>query len=101
MKLIALGSPSNDSGLHTALKNSIMDVVDRGHLTLYALQASILLAVFEIGHALYPSAYFSVGFCTRLATTLGVDNTIYVHEGPWADIEEARRSWWAILIMDR
>lgn len=101
MKLVCLESPPSDSGLYATLKDALVDLVGRGHLTLYVLQASILLAVFEIGHAIYPSAYFSVGFCARLAAALGVDRTIYESHGPWADIEEARRCWWAILIMDR
>lgn len=101
MKLASLESPQSNSGLHATLKDALVHLVGRGHLTLYALQASIMLALFEIGHAIYPSAYFSVGFCARLATALGVDRTIYESSGPWADIEEARRCWWAILIMDR
>lgn len=81
MKLVSLESPLSDTGLYATVKDALVDLVGRGHLTLCTLQASILLAVFEIGHAIYPAAYFSVGFCARLATALEVDRTIYVSEG--------------------
>ncbi|ETN43825.1 uncharacterized protein HMPREF1541_11149 [Cyphellophora europaea CBS 101466] len=101
MKLVESEYTSANSRLYDALRNSLTDVASRGHLTLYTLQASILVAWFEYGHAIYPSAYFSVGFSARLATVLGVEKSIDVENGPWADIEEARRCWWSILLLDR
>lgn len=73
-------------------------------MTLLALQAHVLMAVYEIGHAIYPAAHISVGACINYAATLGLGWSKQPCEGSnlsWVEVEEQRRVWWAIVILDR
>ena len=70
------------------------------------LQAGILIAVYEIGHAIYPEAYLSIGHCGRLGQAIGLHDTTGVPQlalEPESEdeIEERRRVWWAVYILDR
>lgn len=75
------------------------------YCTLELLQGHLLLALYEFGHAIYPSAFTRIGICTRHATLLGLgfdhaddDST---NQYSWSDAEERRRTWWAIYLMER
>lgn len=39
------------------------------------LQASLLIAMYEVGNAIYPAAYLTVGHCARLGHAMGINNT--------------------------
>ncbi|KAF2441019.1 hypothetical protein P171DRAFT_393830 [Karstenula rhodostoma CBS 690.94] len=67
------------------------------------LQAGILLALYEIGHAIYPAAYLTVGACARYAYALGlnVKGVSFRRATTMVEVEERRRAWWAIVILDR
>jgi hypothetical protein len=92
------------SDLYLAARKLHGSVEIRGILTLEVLQAAMLIAVYELGHAVYPSAYLSIGVCARYATALGV-NEKTKDRVTWPltmrEVEEGRRAWWAILILDR
>jgi hypothetical protein len=83
------------------------DAITKGtsavHLSMFVVQASILLAVFELAHGLYPAAYISIGISTRLATALRCDSSIIDPELRVLshETEERRRIWWAVLVLDR
>jgi hypothetical protein len=67
------------------------------------LQASILLCLYEFGHAIYPAAYYSIAKAARYSIAFGMDN-IESDSGVSGDrleAEEKRRAWWTILILDR
>ena len=87
---------------YLALKVAFLEAELAGIVTLQLLQAWTLIAFYEMGHAIYPSAYLSIGTCARYATALG----LYAHESfdarmPYMEIEEKRRTWWVIVILDR
>ncbi|KAL7904110.1 hypothetical protein GGI35DRAFT_242218 [Trichoderma velutinum] len=88
-------------------RRAIDEAVLAGAMSCRLLQAQILLAVFELGHAIYPAAYLSVGACARYGTALGVDASLspdFRLQNPSIrrlDIEEQRRTWWMVLILDR
>lgn len=75
-----------------------------GTKSLETLQSRILLTIFEIGHAFYPSSYISAAANIRAAVSLGIgplwedSHTVY-HDPQKA--QEAQNAWYAILIMDR
>ncbi|RFU31608.1 hypothetical protein B7463_g4737, partial [Scytalidium lignicola] len=100
---------SKDPKIETYLiaKRMIDEAVTAGLLSLQLLQAQVLLAVFGLGHAIYPAAYLSVGACARYGIALGVDISLrpdFQAQHPSINvlqIEERRRTWWAILILDR
>jgi hypothetical protein len=108
MKL-ATWSPSTDSpDPHTttylAARQFLHSVEMSASLTLPALQAAILISVYEIGHAIYPAAYMSVSACAQYAIAMGLGwkfgsgSTSNLH---WVEAEERRRVWWGIVILER
>lgn len=85
-------------------KRYLLELEMLGVFTLQTLQAGILLCLYEIGHGLYPSAYLSVGTCARYGIGLGLDKeALLPFRSPhsWLEAEEKKRTWWAILILDR
>lgn len=69
------------------------------------IQANVLIAAYEIGHAIYPAAYLTIGRCVSLAKVLGIENQrgprMIKKMGAWTENEELRRTWWAIMLLDR
>ncbi|KAJ4394104.1 hypothetical protein N0V93_003321 [Gnomoniopsis smithogilvyi] len=77
-----------------------------GTTSILYLQSQILVALYEYAHAIYPSAYLSVGACVRYASLLGLPSYAEASAilGPcttWTETEERRRTWWATHILDR
>lgn len=106
MKLLADQLP--DQGprceAYYSIKSSLLEAEGSCSLELRVLQAIILMAIFEVGHAIYPAAYLTVGYCVRYGSALGLHKAVehYSEEGfSITESEERRRSWWAILILDR
>ncbi|KIA75693.1 hypothetical protein HK57_00508 [Aspergillus ustus] len=78
----------------------------RGIVSLRALQANILLLLYEIGHAIFPAAFMTVGACARQGIVLGLSEKIAPQLAgkaahSWLDVEERRRAWWTVVILDR
>lgn len=88
---------------HRIARDAMTQGISAGHLSLFLIQASILLVVFELAHGLYPAAYISIGISARLATALRCDASISSGHTPVFshELEEKRRIWWAILVLDR
>ncbi|KAL7972099.1 fungal-specific transcription factor domain-containing protein [Trichoderma sp. SZMC 28014] len=87
-----------------SIKSSLLEAEISCILELGVLQAIILMAVFEVGHAIYPAAYLTVGYCVRYGSALGLHKAVerYSEEGfSVSESEERRRSWWVILLLDR
>lgn len=109
MKLCCTAPSDGDS--HTILYNTAKryyhDAEGAGFLSIPVLQAGLLIAFYEIGQAIYPAAYLSVGACARYGLALGLDKYLLTLDGDgigrnsWIEVEERRRVWWAVLIFDR
>lgn len=112
MKLCCL--PVNDdegrkrASLYRLIKKFYSEVESTEDLCVQVLQAAIFIAVFEIGDAIYPTAYLTVGGCARYGIAMGLDKINktrlggeHNHTVSWMEIEEKRRVWWAILNLDR
>ncbi|KAF1982763.1 hypothetical protein K402DRAFT_437571 [Aulographum hederae CBS 113979] len=84
MKLVVWhpGQTPRPEAQHRAIRHAFVEAENAGILTLQLLQAKILVTIYEFGHAIYPAAYLSVGSSAL-------------------EIEEKKRSWWAVLILDR
>jgi hypothetical protein len=90
---------------YLSLKRTFLDAETAGLLSVPLLQAMLLTSIYELGHAIYPAAYMSIGSCVRLALALelekqrqlDLDSSQYDLE----DQEERRRVWWAVIILDR
>ncbi len=106
MKLII--EPVGDGGPQTAAYRCIKDVIHRAEtsnvLTFRVFQALVLVALYEIGHAIYPAAFLTVGGCVRYGTALDINKSIDPRVEATvtsSEAEEERRAWWAVLILDR
>ena len=69
------------------------------------IQALLLIAFYEIGHGIYPAAYFRVGNVARLGYATGLHDPKAPQMLPRCNTsteqEERRRLWWGITILDR
>lgn len=89
---------------YSTIKSSLLEAEMAGVFSFRILQAWILLCVYEFGHAIYPSAYLSIGACARYAAALGLggnETTAQRQTFHWIEAEERSRAWWVILILDR
>lgn len=105
MNLLASRASVAKSMLYRTVKQLYFDVESAGRLSVQSLQAAVLIALYELGHGVYPAAIISVASCARHGTLLGVEkhltNTGLLEGMSWIDVEERRRLWWAIVILDR
>ncbi|KAJ5726108.1 uncharacterized protein N7483_007465 [Penicillium malachiteum] len=112
MKLCCLSANDDESPkkatLYELVKKFYSDVESTQELCVEVLQAAVLIAIFEIGDAIYPAAYLTVGVCARYGIAMGLDKINkdrmggrYGRMASWMEIEERRRAWWAILTLDR
>ncbi|KAL6885775.1 hypothetical protein GGI43DRAFT_426533 [Trichoderma evansii] len=103
IKLITTEPDSHaNSTTYCSLKRAFLEVELSGSLTFRTLQALVLIAIYELGQAIYPSAYLTVGYCARYGIALGIDRTIdSFYSSKLDDSEEERRTWWTIILLDR
>jgi hypothetical protein len=104
MKLSCEQGSGPRSPLYQVTKHLQHRIENSGALSLRVVQASVLIIIYELGNGIYPSAFLSVASCARYATALGIDKSIRCQEVngvPWNELEERRRTWWSILVLDR
>lgn len=113
MKLLMWWPPEHDLSMRTSARTAayttarllLHEMESAGLLSIQVLQAKVLLCFYEMGHAIYPAAYISVGACARYGQALGIDQVNTTTEvltiTEAMDHEEQRRCWWAIIILDR
>lgn len=77
MKLISQPREDNEAAvndLYLHIKQCIFYLETRSVVSLRLLQAILLLALYEIGHAIYPAAYLSVAHCVRFGHALNLQD---------------------------
>lgn len=87
--------------MYYAAKHFHLDLEVEGFFSILILQAGILLALYEIGHGIYPAAFLTIGACARYAHALGIGVSKTVKSRKiltLVEAEERRRVWWAIAI---
>nr|UYO77206.1 ACN38 regulatory protein [Trichoderma crystalligenum] len=106
LKLITTFPPDSSRSprttLYHATKHFYLEVEDS--FSLLVLQAGLLVALYELGHGIYPAAFLSIGACARYAHALGINVSRTVPTRrvlTLVEVEERRRVWWAIVILDR
>lgn len=87
------------------LKRMLALAESQGPPLIDLVQCRLLLALYEINHGATDEAYLSLGNCSRAGIVLGLDH-IQRREDDlqhrlWVQLEEERRTWWAITILDR
>ncbi len=109
MKLLTTSLQSRDTfetPLYLLTKQYLSAIESSGSITLSLLQAVLLTAIYEIGHAMHPAAYFSISRAARLGYLLGLHDRdhatqLFKAADTWTLCEEERRTWWAVMILDR
>lgn len=75
MKLI-MWQPSEQTNknaktsIYLFAKRSLLEAEVAGMLSIHILQAWILVTIYELGHAIFPSAYMSIATCARYGSLL-------------------------------
>ena len=105
MQQMPMGKATNmQSSLYFKVKNVITLLETTGDLSLDLVHCRVLVSFYEMGHGLHRAAYLSLAGCARAARVLGL------HKKRWRDLqadsdklalEEEKRTWWAIVLMDR
>ncbi|KAH8803327.1 fungal-specific transcription factor domain protein [Xylogone sp. PMI_703] len=99
------GGNAGQSWLYTTAKRFCAELEIEGVCSLIKLQASLIIAVYELGHAIFPAAYTSIGNCARHGISLGLHNKLAPQmlrrARGWVDWEERQRVWWFIIVLDR
>ena len=108
LKLITTLPPTNPRNPRTPLYHTVkhfcLEVEGSSTFSLPVLQAALLVALYELGHAIYPAAFLSVGACARYAHALGINCSKSLQTRrvlTLIEVEERRKIWWAIVILDR
>jgi hypothetical protein len=108
MKLItwrpSIKEPEPRTALYIAAKQYFMELETAGAFSIRTLQSGVLIALYEVGHGIYPSAILSISSCARYGRALGINLTSKVSSErslSYFELEERRRVWWAIVILDR
>jgi hypothetical protein len=108
MKLVAdfppVPSQSPLTSAYHAAKHFNVDVENSGVISVQVLQAQVLISLYELGHAIHPAAFLSIGACARYSQVLGVNGDTPAGSSKvltWVEVEERSRVWWATIILDR
>ncbi|KAG4443228.1 hypothetical protein IFR05_001271 [Cadophora sp. M221] len=97
------GEQNPRSSAYLAAKTFYLDLEIQGIVSIQVLQALILIAMYETGHAIFPSAAVSVEACVRYGQALGINwEAKYSDKKPfaWVDREEQNRVWWAVFMLE-
>jgi hypothetical protein len=110
MKLVievpASGTSASASLLYREAKAYLQVTESDFPTSLRVLQALVLIALYEMGHGIFPAAYLTIGRAARMSVLRGVHDRNYATQlfqtpSTWTDWEEERRTWWATLILER
>ncbi|KAF4965163.1 hypothetical protein FSARC_7030 [Fusarium sarcochroum] len=93
------------SELYVTTKRFLDSLQMKGLLTVRIVQAGLLLSVYELGHAIFPAAFMTIGLCARIGIVLGLHSKLAPQLAgkprSWTDWEERQRVWWMTVILDR
>jgi hypothetical protein len=92
------------SPLYVIVKQFINLLEASGDLSIDLTHCRVLVTFSEMGHGLHTAAYISIAACARTARALGLHRKMRRNVDDESDklsFEEEKRTWWAIVIMDR
>ena len=100
------GGKQLETDVYSTAKQCCFYAESGGFVSLQLVQSLVLLAVYELGHAIYPAAYLTIGRASRLASVIGLHSRkhtrqLFVDPDTWTLREEQRRTWWAVFVLDR
>ncbi|KAF2236031.1 hypothetical protein EV356DRAFT_464035 [Viridothelium virens] len=96
----------SQTALYQTAKSFLAAIEYQNMYSIHVIQATLLIAAYELGNAIYPTAYLTIGHCARLGHAMGLHHP---KSGPqmlprcttWTEQEERRRVWWAVVVLDR
>lgn len=89
---------------YLSAKYFIVEIEAAGSFTLQVLQGNLPVAIYELGHGIYPSANLTIGACATCGIALDLEREMTAYttsQFTWVEQEERRRVWWAIIILER
>ena len=100
------GQQNEFARLHMLARGFLEMLEVQNLISVEVLQAALLIAIYELGHSLYPTAYLTVGHAVSLLNMLGLHP---VERAPQmlqpcstvTEIEERKRVRWSVLILER
>jgi hypothetical protein len=103
---VSVDTMGSRTPLYVTAKGFYRLVESNGIVSIRLLQAGVMIALYETGHAIYPEAYLTIGQCARIGMAIGLHDTAGIPQlgldpQDWDDMEERRRVWWAYFILDR
>lgn len=101
---ISIDAQTARTATYRAAKQFGFELEATGLLSLRVLQGLLLMALYEVGHAIYPAAFMSVAACVRYAHALGIQpRGMQRMKLPlsWVEEEERKRVWWSAFLLDR
>jgi hypothetical protein len=108
MQLILQRPSAQATSMQTSLYINIKRILSlleaTGYQSLESVQCRVIVAFYEMGHAIYPAASISIAAAARLARTAGVYSKVDTQIGRGTALVEAearRRLWWAVANIDR
>ncbi|KAL2689294.1 hypothetical protein Neosp_003347 [[Neocosmospora] mangrovei] len=97
--------PASKHPLYTLTKYLSSTAENEGLVSLRLIQALTLIAVYELSHAIHPAAYLTISRAARLVILMGWHDRdaqqLFKSADTWRLLEEQRRTWWAVFILDR
>lgn len=108
MKLVC-NVPQEDSPPQTQLYQDVKSfyqyIETSNGFSVQMIQALLLIALYEVGHGIYPAAYLTIGNAARIGRGVGLHDQAAPQMLPrcstWTEQEERRRLWWGIVVLDR
>ncbi|USW53994.1 hypothetical protein Slin15195_G073130 [Septoria linicola] len=108
MKLIISELPDGmppQTQLYADVKSFFSYVESQNGFSIQMMQALLLISLYELGHAIYPACYLSIGHAARLGHAMGLHQRdapqMLPRSHTWTEQEEKRRVWWAVILLDR
>ncbi|KAE9364060.1 hypothetical protein N431DRAFT_550683, partial [Stipitochalara longipes BDJ] len=105
--MTGLPSPSAaqpQTDIYLCAKQYFVELEVAGIFSLQVLQSGLLIALYELGHGIYPSAYLSISTCVAYAFAMDLHSgatSKMTSKLNWVEREERSRVWWAIIILER
>lgn len=97
---------SSTHEVYQAVKVALAHCESYGQISMEFLAANVLIAVHEYSQAIFPAAYLTTAMCSRVCYAMGWHDKrkatqLLARSDTWIEIEERRRLWWAVLLLDR
>lgn len=94
------------STLYLAAKSLCATAEQAGYLSLRLVQSLVLLTFYEMYHGIQPAAFMTISKAARMGSLVGLyasrySSNLFQATSTWTASEEARRTWWAMFILDR